>query len=125
LYIDHAVVSGPLGYDLDRELIIDQIEAAVTGTGVSAVSVSYETPRGSSLPLDVTLSAGDGLLWDVDDWDEADWAGVTRDQRVRVGVRGRGRWVRVRLAHSVAGEPFGLTAIRARTFTTQGNPSAP
>lgn len=125
-YITQAVVTTALGYDLDRELVVDQIEAAITGTGVSSVAVSYETPRGQSVPLNVSLASnGSGLVWDVDDWDEANWATTTRDRKVRVGTAGRGRWVRVRVAHSEDNQPFGVTVLRVRTFATQGNPRNP
>ena len=125
-YIEHALISGTLGYDLDRELILDQLEAAITGTGVSSVAVSYETPRGSSVPMTVAVNAGaSGLTWDVDDWDEATWAQTTRDQRIRVGLRGRGRWVRATIRHSADDEPFGVTVLRVRAHAAQGNPGAP
>jgi hypothetical protein len=125
-YIDHAVVSAPLGYDLDRELVVHQIEAALSGTGISSVSVGYETPRGQSVPQTVSVaSAGLGGTWDVDDWDEVNWAGITRDQRVAVGTLGRGRWVRVRVTHSAADEPFGLTVFRVTASAVTGNPRVP
>lgn len=125
-YIEHAVVSAPLGYDLDRELVVDQFEAAITGTGVSQVSVSYETPRGQSVPMNVAVNSGaSGLTWDVSDWDEANWSQSTRDQRIRVGLRGRGRWVRMALRHSADDEPFGVTVMRVRAFASQGNPRTP
>lgn len=124
-YIDHAVVSAPLGYDLDRELIVDQLEAAVTGTGVSSVTVSYETPRGPGTAMTASLNGGGGFSWDVDDWDVGNWAVVTRDQKVLVGTRARGRWIRVALRHSAANEPFGVTVMRVRATALQGNPSSP
>lgn len=124
-YIEHAVVSASLGYDLDRELVFDQFEAAITGEGVSAVSVSYETPRGPSMPLIATLASTTGATWDVDDWDAADWAVTTRDQRVRVGLRGLGRWLRAAVRHSALGEPFGVTVFRVRAFAQSGNPTEP
>lgn len=123
-YITQAVVSGALGYDLDRELQVSELEAALTGD-CSRIAVSYETPRGQSVPLSVSLSSGSGGAWDVDDWDEVDWANSTRDKRCRVGVAGRGRWVRVRVAHSEPGEPFGVTVLRVTAFANQGNPRVP
>lgn len=123
-YIAQAVVSSALGYDLDRELALSEIEAALTGD-VSRIAVSYETPRGQSVPLTVSLSSGTGGAWDVDDWDEVNWATSTRDKRCRVGVAARGRWVRVRVAHSEDGEPFGVTVLRVTAFATQGNPRVP
>lgn len=126
VYITQAVVTTALGYDLDRELALDQIEAAITGAGVSSVAVSYETPRGQSVPMTVNLtSSGDGLTWDVSDWDEANWSASSRDRKIRVGTAGRGRWVRVRLAHAEDNQPFGVTVLRCRTFATQGNPRNP
>lgn len=123
-YITQAVVTTSLGYDLDRELILDQIEAATTGASV--VAVSYETPRGASLPMNVGMSSAGGTLqWDVTDWDEGTWMGASRDQKVRVGVRGRGRWVRVRVAHAENDEPFGLTVVRVRAHAAQGTPQSP
>jgi hypothetical protein len=124
-YIAQAVVSGFLGYDLDRELVIDQLEAAFTGAGVSQVAVSYETPRGQSPPLAVSLTAATGMTWDVSDWDEVNWSNATRDQRIRVGLRGRGRWVRAAVRHSEDGEPFGLTVLRVRAYAHDGNPKSP
>lgn len=125
-YIEQAVVTTALGYDLDRELVIDQIEAAITGTGVSSVAVSYETPRGQSLPMNIPLAnTAAGLVWDVSNWDTANWAASTRDRKVRVGTAGRGRWVRVRVAHSENNQPFGVTVLRVRAFATQGNPRNP
>lgn len=123
-YIDHAVVTSALGYDLDRELTLSEIEAAITGD-VSNVAVSYETPRGQSLPLNVALATGSGGIFDVSDWDEVNWANSTRDKRCRVGVAARGRWVRVRVAHSEDAEPFGITLVRVTAFATQGNPRVP
>lgn len=124
-YIAHAVVTSALGYDLDRELVIDQLEAALTGAGVSQVSVSYETPRGQSVPLAVSLEAATGMAWDVSDWNEENWSNSTRDQRLRVGLRGRGRWVRAAMRHSEDGEPFGVTVMRVRAFAHDGNPRSP
>jgi len=124
-YIAHALVSSPLGYDLDRELVIDQIEAAVTGSNVTQVSVSYETPRGQGSTLNVSFSAATGFSWDVDSWDAGDWAGVTRDASLRVGIRGRGRWIRAIVLHAEDNEPFGLTVLRVRAFAAQGNPRRP
>lgn len=124
-YIEHAVVSPSLGYDLDRELVFDQFEAAITGEGVSAVSVSYETPRGPAMPLVVNLASTIGATWDLDDWDVSNWAGTTRDQRVRVGLRGLGRWIRAAVRHSALGEPFAITVCRVRAFAQQGNPTEP
>jgi hypothetical protein len=123
-YITQAVVSSALGYDLDRELHVSELEAALTGD-VSRIAVSYETPRGQSVPLSVSLSSGSGGTWDVDDWDAVNWASTTRDKRCRVGVAGRGRWVRVRVAHSEPGEPFGVTVLRVTAFANQGNPRVP
>lgn len=123
-YIAQAVVTSALGYDLDRELTLSEIEAAMTGD-VSNVAVSYETPRGQSVPQNVAINAGGGGAWDVSDWDTFDWAGSTRDSRVRVGVSARGRWVRVRVAHSEDAEPFGLTVVRVTAHATQGNPRVP
>jgi hypothetical protein len=123
-YITQAVVSSTLGYDLDRELLLSEIEAALTGD-VSRMAVSYETPRGQSVPQSVSLSTGTGGAWDVDDWDEVNWANATRDKRCRVGVHARGRWVRVRVAHSEDSEPFGVTVLRVTAFAAQGNPRVP
>jgi hypothetical protein len=123
-YITQAIVTTALGYDLDRELQIAEIEAAITGD-VSNVAVSYETPRGQSTPLSVSLAAGTGGTFDVDDWDEVDWSTTTRDKRCRVGTRGRGRWVRVRVSHSEDGEPFGVTVLRVNAYANQGNPKVP
>lgn len=127
VYIAHAVTSGTLGYDLDRELIIDQIEAALTGGGISRVSVSYETPRGQSTIMSVDLTANAvGGSWDIDEWDTMDWAEIgAEDQRVRVGCAGRGRSVRVRVTHGELGESFGLSVIRVRAFAAAGNPRSP
>lgn len=125
LYIAQSVVSASLGYDLDREMVFDQFEAAIVGDGVSAVSVSYETPRGQSTPMNVTLEGTTGMQWDVDDWDDASWAGSTRDQRLRVGLMGRGRWIRAAVRHAEAGEPFGVTVFRVRAFAHSGNPRQP
>lgn len=122
--VEGNVTSAPLGYDVDRELVIDEIEAGLSGTGMTSVTVSYETPRGASLAQTVPLVAGVGLVWDVGKWDEGNWAGITRDQRVRVGTRGRGRWVRVSVRHSANNEPFGITLMRVRAFSSQGNPKA-
>jgi len=126
-YISHQVVGPQLGYDLDRELIVDQIEAALTGGGVTRVSVSYETPRGQSTPLNVDLTASTvGGTWDVDDWDTMDWAeSGSGDQRVRMGCMGRGRWVRPTVSHGETGEAFGLAVMRVRTFGVTGNPKSP
>lgn len=123
-YITQAVVSSALGYDLDRELVLSEIEAALTGD-VSRIAVSYETPRGQSTPQTVSLSSGTGGAWDVDDWDEVNWANNTRDKRCRVGVHARGRWARVRVAHSENNEPFGITVLRVTAFANQGNPRVP
>lgn len=124
-YVAHACVSAALGYDLDRELLLDQLEAAITGVNVTAVSVSYETPRGQGSTLNATYGGGAGMVWDVDDWDDGDWASITRDATLRVGVRGRGRWVRVILRHAEDNEQFGLTVVRVRAFAAQGNPKRP
>jgi hypothetical protein len=125
-YIAQAVVTAPLGYDLDRELVIDQFEAAITGTGVTQIAVSYETPRGQSVPMNVPLSSSaTGLSWDVGDWDEENWSNSTRDQKVRVGLRGRGRWARMAIRHSEDNEPFGVTVVRVRAYAHDGNPRSP
>ena len=125
-YIAQAVVTAPLGYDLDRELILDQFEAAITGTGVTQIAVSYETPRGQSVPLNVPLSSSaTGLSWDVGDWDAENWSNSTRDQKVRVGLRGRGRWARMAIRHSEDNEPFGVTVVRVRAYAHDGNPRSP
>lgn len=123
-YITQAVVSAALGYDLDRELVVSEIEAAITGD-VSSVAVSYETPRGQSTPLNAALTSGSGGTFDVSDFDEVNWAATTRDKRVRVGVAGRGRWVRVKVAHAEDAEPFGLTLMRVTAFANPGNPRVP
>lgn len=126
-YIAHTVTSSTLGYDLDRELTISQIEAALTGGGITRVSVSYETPRGQSTPQSVDLTANAvGGSWDIDDWDTMDWAETgAEDQRVRVGTGGRGRWVRPRVTHGEPGEMFGLSLLRVRAASVQGNPKSP
>lgn len=125
-YIQHEVTTGSLGYGIDRELHVDQIEAGLAAVDVSNVAVSYETPRGTSLPLNVdTTAVTGGLQWDVDDWDEANWASASRDRRFRVGVAGRGRWVRVSLRHAEDAEQFGALMIRARCTATDGHPSVP
>ena len=125
VYIAQAVVTSALGYDLDRELVIDQLEAAFTGSGVSQVAVSYETPRGQSVPVAVSLSAATGMIWDVSNWDEQNWSNATRDQRIRVGLRGRGRWMRAAVRHSENNEPFGVTVLRVRAFASDGTPKSP
>lgn len=126
VYIPHSVVTAALGYDLDRELMFDQLEAAITGDGLTSLTVSYETPRGLSTPLVVDVaSASDGLTWDVDDWNEANWATSVVESRFRVGLFSRGRWMRQRLAHGAIDETFGVTLLRVRAFATSGNPKSP
>lgn len=125
-YIAHTVATPSLGYDLDRELVFHQIEAAITGDGVSRIAVSYETPRGQSNALTVNLTGTSvGGSWDLDDWDDFVWGGTTREQRFRVGLAGRGRWGRFRVTHSESGEAFGVSVVRVRAFATQGNPQSP
>lgn len=125
-YIAHAVGTHSLGYDVDRELMVNQIEAGVTGTSLSAVAVSYETPRGTSLPQTLSLTAeAAGLRWDVGKWDEEVWATSVRDQRVRCGTFGRGRWVRLNITHGEDGEGFALSVFRARCSSRDGNPRVP
>jgi hypothetical protein len=133
-YIAHDVIACTLGYDLDRELQLDQLEAALTGGGITRVSVSYETPYGQTDPMAVDLTTSTaGGSWDTDEWAESDddadgmeWAepGST-DQRFRAGLFGAGRWVRPRISHDEVGERFGMLAMRLRVFARQGNPRSP
>lgn len=123
--VAHTVTAGSLGYDLDRELQIDQLEAGLTGSGTTTVTVAYETPRGANTPFAVAIPSTVGLVLDVDDLDEADFATVTRDRKIRVGLRGRGRWVRPTLRHTELHETFGVTGFRVRAFAHDGTPRSP
>lgn len=126
LYITHSVIGTTLGYDLDREIVFTEIEAAETGGGASALSVSYETPRGQSVSMSVAITSGiTGATWDVSNWDAADWSATTRDQRVRVGIAGRGRWIRPKVSHAMTGESFAVTLLRVRGHSSAGNPKEP
>lgn len=123
--VAHAVTATSLGYDLDRELQVDQLEAGLTGSGTSTVTVAYETPRGANTPFAVPIASTTGLTLDVDNFDEADFAAVTRDRKVQVGLRGRGRWVRPTLRHTELHETFGVTVIRVRCYAHGGTPRSP
>jgi hypothetical protein len=123
--IGHAVTTASLGYDLEQELQIDLVEGALTGSGTTSVTLGYETPRGTSTPLVVPIVASGGFTLDVDNLDEADLASVTRDRKVTVGLRGRGRWVRVQVRHDALHETFGTTVMRVRAFAQQGTPRSP
>lgn len=123
--VAHTVTAGSLGYDLDRELQIDQLEVGLTGSGTTTVTVGYETPRGASLPLVVPVLTTAGMVLDVDDLDAADFASVTRDRKIRVGLRGRGRWVRPFTRHTELHETFGVVGFRVRAFAHDGTPRSP
>lgn len=125
-YIAHAVQTPALGYDLDRELMFQLLEAAMTGDGLTSVAVGYETPRGQSTPLTVDVSvAGVGMTWDADDWDAANWVALSLESPIKAGLFARGRWIRLRITHSELDESFGLTELRIRACAVDGNPRVP
>lgn len=124
-YIQHTVTSGTLGYDMDREMIFSEFSCAISGVGVTAVTLSYATPRGEGSPLRLSFTLSGGMMWGRDKWGVSKWSSATRDQRARCGWAGRGRWVRATVRHAELNEPFGLTVMRVRSSAVTGNPREP
>lgn len=124
-YIQHTVTSGTLGYDLGRELLFTVFEAAISGVGITAVTVSYATPRGEGNSVRLSFTASGGMMWGVNKWGISKWSATTRDQRLQAGWAGRGRWVRATVRHAELNEPFGITLMRVRASAVSGNPRDP
>jgi hypothetical protein len=126
--IHHTLTAQAAGYDLDEECRFDEITVGFWESDNTTVSFDYETSRGvSSGAQSVTLTAtGTGLYWDVDDWDEANWAASgSGEQRKRVGIKGYGRWIRPRVLHDESGDRIGFTKMRVTAFRDGRWPAVP
>lgn len=122
--IEHVVIGPALGYDVDEFCRFDELSLAFFRVDNTTISVDYETSRTtatSSVTFTVTGSAG-GLIWDVDNWDEAVWgADGSGEVRKRVGLKAYGRWIRPRVTHSTISKRFGLELMRVTAFR-EGRP---
>lgn len=123
--IAHEVILPPIGSDVKRDQLFDRLDAVVVAESSASCSIAYTTPRKKSADLTVTFPAITGMVWDQDNWDAADWAGVVLEQRVAVGLDAFGRWIAPEVRHSAVGEQFGFTALEVERFELGTDPEIP
>lgn len=120
--ISHEVIGPTMIYDADEDCRFSEATVAFYESDETDVSIDYETSQGSSAStLDFTLAvAGVGGIWDQDNWDGANWAASGSGEfRQRVGLRGWGRWIRLRVVHNESNKRIGIELMRI-TASRQG-----
>jgi hypothetical protein len=123
--IAHEVILPPIGTDVKRDQLFDRLDAVVVAESSASCSIAYTTPRRKSADLTTVFPAITGMVWDQDNWDAADWAGVVLEQRVAVGLDAFGRWIAPEVRHSAIGEQFGFTALEVERFELGTDPEIP
>lgn len=108
--IRHAVETCHVGTDSRFEKRFIRADVLFRAeSDVTSLSVNYQTPYGPSTAQTASYS-GQGARWDLFNWDAEPWASDTVETHKPFGLAGVGRWMRLRLAHEVAGEKFGFEA---------------
>ncbi len=126
--IEHIAEPGPMGNDISIEKKFDRLDMNFrTASGLTGVTVHYETSRGlSTAPVLAAPSITGGFArWDIAIWDTGLWSASSLEQHVAVGLNAQGRWIRPIIKHVTAGEQFGLGTVRITATpidTAQGNP---
>lgn len=117
--ISHIIVGSALGYDVDEFCRFDELSLAFFQVDATTILVDYETSRTSdATPQEINLtSTVGGGLWDVDNWDEVNWASDgSGEQRKRIGLKAYGRWIRPRISHNTISKRIGLELMRITAF---------
>lgn len=121
--ISHEVAPAHLGADIDEEKHYDEFSfEALLPTSLD-VTLSYETPYGTSTtPQNISLTTS-GAEWDVDDWDVGEWAGGDgSNKRARAGINEHGRWMLPTIRHAVIDQEFCIIQCQAVAFTATRDP---
>lgn len=122
--IEHAVLPRPLATDQDDECVFTDVSVHTAADTTCDLTVSYVTSRGRGSEQALSLGLT-GSAWDAFNWDEANWADDTPDQRGVVGVMGRGRWIQPEVRHSVLDQKFALSAVRVTAMLENADPLVP
>jgi hypothetical protein len=124
--ISLEIIGPALGYDVDESKRFDEMSFAFRSDDDTTVTVDWETSRGiASSTKTISLTGATGLVWDVGNWDDEDWASTTVETRKRVGVRAFGRYLRPRVRHAAVDKELGVELMRVTAFADHRNPNVP
>lgn len=125
--IAHIVQATPMAADPPRDAQFQRADLFTRAETVQTTTLDYETPRGRSTALAVTITPV-GLInqyWDVATWDVDQWSAGAVEVHTAAGWNGVGRWIKPRLQHAVVGQRFGFIKWRVRGVPSGDSPSTP
>lgn len=118
--ISHIVLTPAIGYSPKGAMNWVRADLAFRLTAsLSSLQLNYDTPRGSSTPVTANATAG-VATYGTAIWDTATYAVDAVEKKLTMGLQANQcRWVKFRIAHAVAGEPFGFMQM-----TLDGTPAS-
>lgn len=125
--ITHVVQGMPMAGDPPTDSQFLKLDLLTRCESSITVSVDYQTPRGQSTALSLTVSPPAALaqFWDLVNWDAFNWAQGAVEIHSQVGWNGNGRWIKPRLTHAVVGERFGFVKWRVTGVPAGDSPFVP
>ncbi len=124
LAINHTLTFVVPDASIKHDKYYDRLTIESSADDDQVLTVDVQTPEGVTDTQSFTLEgSGSGLVWDMGNWDDEDWAGSGIDQKVDCNVNARGRWALVRIRHGAVGSPFNITQAEIETFVDGREPA--
>jgi hypothetical protein len=120
---DHTLTFVVPTADTVQDQYFDRLTLESSSDQDMDLTVDTQTPEGLSDAIVFTVAgSGSGLMWDVGNWDDEDWAGTAINQKADCNLHVRGRWAVVRVRHGSLGVPFNITRALIETFVDGREP---
>jgi hypothetical protein len=124
--ISHTLTTSSLVSDPDLELKYSRATVICSSpSNNTALTLRYQTPRGTSTPLTQDVTAGGNLLGIDFVLGTSVLAGNSVEQRTVWGLNGRGRDVEVTFSHAYAQERLGVKEVAVLATPARDDPFLP
>ena len=125
--VSHTVTWHPLGADVDTDRHYDRMTAIFGGgTTQTEVTMRYQTSRGNSTPMDISLTAPGGALLGISFVLGTSTLSLAQAEvRTVVGLNGDGRWIAPTWSHNQLGESFSIKQVAIESYPWGTDPAYP